>query len=598
MKKFMWTLSTLAMFGLLSCGGGSEEAKALLNRLLRVVGVPYSIVVNICQDDNDNGVCEAKELQTKVTINKGDDLNSILQKVSLTTEGEYFLENYDPTKRIIMEIQDSTNVAVNQGKFSFDYNPETQELSILQMMIDKGYLTPDDVNAVREMPNVNNFSEVLFRDFETNLNTLGEQDLSSPRAVLANMSEMADELLANGVRDTLPQAITNCNGDQTCVDEILAPVSEELLIDENESVVIKRTETGTLKQLLSNKKFYTKGLDAEGSIELYSNQFNSDATVYNWEIIEGKNRGEKGTNTVVIDGNKMTDQTENEVYLLLGKYPDYLLYQNNNQEAKLYFELASLKNDLTQERSPHLSLEKLIVGKTYYTTVCDSYLKNGENVSNNHVERLEFDLDRKTFHISWMQDGEMKRKVYSYAIDGEILRLTVENGEKFTFKDIKDQADHISFSSGGNFWKQEEDAQRSLDNGACQETERPQTIGFTKEMILNKVVYELAYVEEDGTKGYGKTIYQSDTLATRHEVALSTEGEVVEDETFEVHFSLDKGNIVYEAGNDYIFWRFNSQDEHAWYITVQTDIGNNGTIDFSEDKILHFEKPADFPAEL
>ncbi len=107
--------------------------------------------------------------------------NAILAKVSLTTEGEYFLENYDPTKRIIMEIQDSTNVALNQGKFSFDYNPETQELSILQMMIDKGYLTPDDVNAVREMPNVDEFYEVLFKDFETNLNTLGEKDLSSPR---------------------------------------------------------------------------------------------------------------------------------------------------------------------------------------------------------------------------------------------------------------------------------------------------------------------------------------------------------------------------------------------------------------------------------
>ena len=594
----MWTLSTLVMFGLLSCGGGSEKAKELLNRLLRVVGIPYSIVVNICQDDNDNGVCEAKELQTKVTINKGDDLSMILQKVSLTENGEYFLENYDPTKRIIMEIQDSSNVTLNQGKFNFDYNPETQELSILQMMIDKGFLTPDDVNAVREMPNVNNFYEVLFRDFETNLNTLGEQDLSTPRAVLANMSEMADELLANGVRDTLPQAITNCNGDQTCLDETLAPVSEELLIDENESVVIKNSEIVAIKQLLANKTFYTKGLDDEGRLEVYSNTFNQDVSMYTWEVVEGKSKGEKGTNTVVIDGNKMIDQTENEIYLLLGEYSDYLLYQNNNQELKLYFELASLKSDLGKESPSDISLEKLIVGKTYYTTACDSYLKNGENVSNNHLERLEFDVDRKTFYISWMQDGEMKRKVYSYAIDGEILRLTVENGEKFTFTDIREYSDHIAFSSGGNFWKQEKDAQKSLDNGACQETEQPQTIGFTKEMILNKVVYDLAYIEEDGTKGYGKTTYQSDTLATRHEVALSTEGEVVEDETFEVNFSLDKGNIVYEAGDDYIFWRFNSQDEHAWYITVQTDIGNNGTIDFSEDKILHFEKPADFPAEL
>jgi len=577
----------------MGCGGGnSEEAKALLNRILQVIGIPYNIVVNICQDSNDNGICEAIELQTKVSIKKGDDLNIIMTKVSLTTDGEYFLENYDSSKKILMEIQDSANVVKNDGKFTFTYNPKTQELSILQMMIDEGFLTANDVKEVRSMSNVDDFYETIFQDFETNLNILGEEELSSPRAVLANMNEMADELIANGVRDTLPQSINDCNGEQSCIDETLSSLSTELQIDENESETIKKNETVENKQLLGNKTLYSYGRDDDGNREIYENHFNSDVTAFSWEVIEGVSKGETGTDTISIEGNKMIDYTENEVYLLLGKYSDYLLYQvkNSNKEAKLYFDLNKLRIDLEEESKSKPNLEKLIIGKTYYIPVCDTKAP--------HVERLEFNSNGSSFHISWIQDGETQNRDYTYSVNGDILTLIIENGEKLTFTNFEENENSIiSSSDDGVFWKNESDAQRELDKGICSENE-PTSIGFTKEMLQNKVVYELAYVEEDGTKGYGKTTFKSETSGTRHEIAISTDGEVVEDENFDINFYLENGNIVYDTGDDLIFWRFNSQDDEAWHVSFEKDNGKDGSIDFSEDKILYFNKPANYPEDL
>jgi len=79
MKKFLWILSIISMLILANCGGGdnSQKAKELLSRILNIVGIPYDIIVNICQDGNGNGICESTELQAKLTINKGDSIDDI-----------------------------------------------------------------------------------------------------------------------------------------------------------------------------------------------------------------------------------------------------------------------------------------------------------------------------------------------------------------------------------------------------------------------------------------------------------------------------------------------------------------------------------------
>ena len=113
MKRFVWLLTIISMFTIVNCGGGgsSKEAKELLQKILQVVGIPYDIVVNICQDDNKNGICESMELQTKVTLRKGDTFDDIWEKITLTEDGKYFLETRDPTKPILLELQD-TNIKV------------------------------------------------------------------------------------------------------------------------------------------------------------------------------------------------------------------------------------------------------------------------------------------------------------------------------------------------------------------------------------------------------------------------------------------------------------------------------------------------------
>jgi hypothetical protein len=68
MKKIILMIMLVSTVWFTACGGGDkEEAKELLKRILKLVGIPQNIVVNICQDANANGICGINEIQTKVT---------------------------------------------------------------------------------------------------------------------------------------------------------------------------------------------------------------------------------------------------------------------------------------------------------------------------------------------------------------------------------------------------------------------------------------------------------------------------------------------------------------------------------------------------
>jgi len=249
MKKIISSLSLIAILGLVNCGGtSSDEAKELLQRVLTVIGIPHNIVLNICQDDNSNGVCEAMEIQTKVSINKDDTLDSIWEKVSLSENGQYFLENYDPTKKILMELQNADKFKFDDGKFTFTYNPSTQELSILQTMVDAGYLEPDDVVAVKKMNAVDDFYDVLLQDTYSNLNTLRGIGLTNRQSTPSAMSEMGDELLGIGIKKEFPEAMNACGDDKKCTDALLEELFKKLLIDEKEAQSILREENNTSEE--------------------------------------------------------------------------------------------------------------------------------------------------------------------------------------------------------------------------------------------------------------------------------------------------------------------------------------------------------------
>jgi len=74
------------------------------------------------RDSNGDGICGKEEIFTKVIINKGDSLNDIWQKISLTDDGKYFLETYNPELPILVELQDEAKVNFDNGKFTLNFN--------------------------------------------------------------------------------------------------------------------------------------------------------------------------------------------------------------------------------------------------------------------------------------------------------------------------------------------------------------------------------------------------------------------------------------------------------------------------------------------
>lgn len=238
----MWILTVVALIGFASCGGSSsEEAKELLKKILRVIGIPPTVIVNICQDNNNNDFCELTELQAKVTITKGDNMADIWEKLTETSEGRYLLETTTPCTPILLELQDS-DVGYDDGEFVLKYSGVefgqiSKELSILEAMVDAGHLSSSNVQLIKNLNNVedqNKFYATLYQDLKTNLNTLRAVDLTKTQAMIGNLKEMAEELVAFGVDKAFPDRINDCNGSIACVDGELRELSRRLIIDDNE----------------------------------------------------------------------------------------------------------------------------------------------------------------------------------------------------------------------------------------------------------------------------------------------------------------------------------------------------------------------------
>jgi len=242
MKKYIWLLSILGIVFFTACGSSSKEAKELQTKQLKLIGIPQDIVANICQDDNTNGICESTELQAKVSFNQGDSMETIWSKLTLTEEGRYLLETYDPTKPLLLELKDrKSSYFTETFTLPFDGLKESEnekELSILQSMIDKDVLVPQNVNSARVMKNVDDFYKVLLDNLEENINILKGKGLTTKQAVAGNINEMAEELITNGIENTIPAKMNACNGESTCVKSVLNTLSTELILTDAEANTI------------------------------------------------------------------------------------------------------------------------------------------------------------------------------------------------------------------------------------------------------------------------------------------------------------------------------------------------------------------------
>ena len=285
MKKILLALSAVFTIAFIGCGGGSSsEAKELLQRILKVVGINNDMVVTICQDTNNDRLCQGEKIQKKIRVSKEDSLDNIWKKVTELSTDTYFMENYNPSYPILLILDDDQRVTYNgKGEFGLSFDSSTdgfgldhnntpiprKELSVLQSMIDAKQLTKQDVLAVRgvmdqdgvvtgAMKDVDQFYNILLEDLATNVNTLGKKGLTPKQVSDGNIKEMAEELLTNGVKDTLPAKMNACNGEQTCINNVLNPLHKELLITDAEAEKIAREQKGTEEESNSNNSGVTK----------------------------------------------------------------------------------------------------------------------------------------------------------------------------------------------------------------------------------------------------------------------------------------------------------------------------------------------------
>ncbi len=255
MKKRIMAIMTIAILAIAGCGEGSEEAKELLQRILQLVGIPQNIVVKVCQDNNGNGLCGTDEVLAKLSINKGDSIEDIWQKIQFDSANTYWLDQIDPSKKLLLVMQDTDNVRYDAGQFTLPFTINssrevnaTKELSILEAMVDSSYLNSSEVVAVKEMNFVDKFYDVLLKDLMKNFNTLKDKTLSSTTSILANIQFMAEELRKKGISKTLPESVNACGNDEACVDAIINEIFKDLEISESEATIIAQREKGNSEE--------------------------------------------------------------------------------------------------------------------------------------------------------------------------------------------------------------------------------------------------------------------------------------------------------------------------------------------------------------
>ncbi len=247
MKKYIWITGIVVGLGVMNCGGGSsKEAKELLSQILTVVGIPQDIIVNICQDDNEDGFCNSLELGNISYIK-----NSWLKKIILGEDNRYELRNYDPNKKIVMQLQ-SEEVEYNDGNFSLEYKGTSTELSILQSMVDAEDITEEDTIEVKKMDGKETFDEILLKSMIKNLNRYMNNNMRHRDARDSNLKELGRVFRENIPLKNLPTLIKReCNEDSNCREELIK--SFPVNLDTQEQDIYNIAEERRSVKLLNDK---------------------------------------------------------------------------------------------------------------------------------------------------------------------------------------------------------------------------------------------------------------------------------------------------------------------------------------------------------
>jgi len=315
MKKFLFMIGIVIIFIFTGCGSSksSDEGKALLKHSLQLVGIPPEIVVNICQDDNNNGSCDVGELQAKINVNQNDSIAQMWEKVKFDTGGRYILENYDPTKNIIMEIDGKKSAEYNNVDLSLKYKADTEELSVLQAVVDADFLNEEDVTKFKALENRENIDRAIFNGLTKNQTLLEEQNLSTKTALSINLEEIAKGLIQLDVSKELPEQLEQCGNSDSCIEELINNTTKEIELTEDEARELARSKNiadGYIIKLVEpveavckDGKRYSSSLEIKEKGKITFDSISNDCTitVKSGAIIDSNNNGKLDRSDKVLE---------------------------------------------------------------------------------------------------------------------------------------------------------------------------------------------------------------------------------------------------------------------------------------------------------
>jgi len=460
LKRILWLSILIITLSFTSCGSGNKEAKELLNQILTLIGIPQNIVVNICEDTNNNGSCDIFEIQKKISINKNDTVDTILQKIQFDSEGRFILENHDLTKNILMEIQDNQDLKYNDGKLTFRYNPTTHELSILQAVIDAGFIEEKETKTIKQLKDRDIVDEVLFNGLVHNQNLLMDRELTSDIALNSNLAKIGDSLQTLDIAEEIPNKIKECNENQVCIDNIKKDILEEVSLTKEEADRIALNLRGENNNSNNSDNNTTNG-NSQGS----SNANNTGSAVSgsneNTTIASSNDSSTQGTNYTP---QKSTKQIS-DAYLIKLLQPATAICNNNVEYSSTLIVGAKGKitfdKELTDDCIIHVKGNNIVDSNnnglfdtgidkpigfdlkapatatfvTPLTTLLMAKKENGENISAFKTLVENFDPVTEANNLEKRRAGE-KVKVQKLMILMEILKTALKDTDIDTIKDI------------------------------------------------------------------------------------------------------------------------------------------------------------------
>ena len=488
MKKItLLTLSTFASFALLGCGGGSSTTQSNSN-----TGTGYYV---------DNAVAG-------------------VDYVCGTETGK----------------------TDKEGKFTFEKGQECKfSLAGIPLRTTSADKLNDGVKVVEDNPKVAQFLQSIDTDGDlSNGIEIDDKVLKALTDALANIDDDTTVLRNDTVLTTVVAEV----GSQ--VEGVSGTVRTESEVQEH----LTQTQTEITKELLAGKTFYVVvGItDPEKTPEIQKAEINQAVT----EMTLTTNRGTK-TLTLEIKGNKIaivendSDKVFNPVIQQDGfiqiddkraNGDGHRLYASQS-DAQAYFD--SVKGETTTSGSATLS--ELIVGKTYYLALDDSYTDgNGNVVNNNHVETLSFNADGKTLTNTWIENGETQSHTLNYSIQGDTFNINGTSGGdgetvSETFKaPVTETNDYISFSGrDGRFYKTYAAAEAALESSDANGGNDSSASGDLEKLIVGKTVYKpdnnngeksiTTFVfNQNMTKMTGNETYKFDIITTNDRFSFNNEG--------------------------------------------------------------------------